>query len=113
MGAAAGALAALEIAVRGRGAAFAGAQGIAVERRAERAAGLAPFESGVAEDAVEPFGFGLALHRPRAGHDPGRHARLAALGDRRRLAQIIETRIGAGADEDAVDRDLGEKLAGR
>src|SRR5262245_31718235 len=54
-------LAAFEVAVRGRGAALAGLQAVVVHGETHRAARLAPFEAGLAEDAVEPFLLGLPL----------------------------------------------------
>ena len=98
-------LPAAEIAVGGRGAAFAWRHHIAVDADAHRAAGLAPFEAGVTEDAVEPFFLGLALDGRRAGrHQPG-HLAHPPCQDRGCCAQILDARIGAGADEDAVDRN--------
>ena len=107
------ALAPLEIAVRGRGAALARAELIRVHAEAHRAAGLAPFEAGLLEDPVEPLGLGLRLHQARARHDHGADAlvHLAALDDLRHGAQILDAAIGAGADEDAVERDVGDLLA--
>src|SRR6202035_868791 len=58
MGAALVALAALEVAVRGRGAALAGIELVGVHGEAHRAAGLTPFEAGLDEDLVDAFGFG-------------------------------------------------------
>src|SRR5688572_31550749 len=46
-------LAALEVAVRGRGAALAGFQAVGVHAQAHRAARLAPLEAGIAEYPVE------------------------------------------------------------
>src|ERR1700754_4101637 len=60
-------LAALEIAVRGRGAALFRGQLVGIHRKAHRAARFAPFESGLDEDLVEAFGFCLFLHDARAG----------------------------------------------
>ena len=57
---------------RSRRCAAPGGTRLAVDGEAHRAAGLAPFEAGVAEDAVEALGFGLALDALRARHDPGR-----------------------------------------
>ena len=61
MRAAAGSLAALEVAIRRRRAALAGCQAIGVHAKAHRATRLAPFEARVLEDAVEPFSLGLRL----------------------------------------------------
>src|SRR6516162_11058854 len=97
-----------EIAVGGRGATFAWRYHIAIDADAHGAAGFAPFEAGVAEDAVEPFLLGLALDGGRAGrHQPGNLAH-PPRQDRGGCAQILDARVGAGADEDAVDRDIGE-----
>src|ERR1700689_4140100 len=65
MGAAAAALAALEIGVGGRGAALARLELVGVHGEAHRAAGLAPFEARLEEDAVEPLLLGLVLHGAR------------------------------------------------
>src|SRR5947209_1376082 len=94
------ALTADEIAVRGRGAALARGDEIAVHADAHRAARLAPFETGVAEDAVEAFGFRRELYLRRAGYDERRHHRLAALRHFRSGAQVLDSRVGARADED-------------
>src|ERR1700680_303872 len=53
------ALAALEVAVRGRGATLAGIELVGIHGEAHRAAGLAPLEAGLDENLVEAFGFGL------------------------------------------------------
>src|SRR5216684_8682335 len=59
MGAALESLTALEIAVRGGGAALFRRQLVGVHRQTHRAARLAPFEACLYEDLVEAFGFGL------------------------------------------------------
>src|SRR5258708_8681676 len=112
--AAARALAALEIAVGGRGAALAGFQPVGIHAETHRAAGLAPLEAGVAEHAIEAFALGLFLHQARAGnHHRELHARgdALALDDRSRGAQILDARIGARADEHLVDADGGDRRA--
>src|SRR5713226_3119318 len=77
------ALAALEITVRGRGAALAGLELVGVHGEAHRAARLAPLEARREEDAVEPLRLGLVLDEAGAGHHHRAHSRrhLAALGD--------------------------------
>jgi len=62
MGARAGTLPADEVAVGRRDAALARRHALAVGGDTHRAAGFAPFEARVLEDAVEPLGLGLALH---------------------------------------------------
>ena len=74
VGAAALALAALEVAVAGGGGPLAGGELVGVHGQAHRAAGLAPVEAGGGEDLVEALGLGLVLHRERAGDDHGPHA---------------------------------------
>src|SRR6185437_10693036 len=69
MGFRAGSLAALEIAVRGRGDALAVLGAVVVHRHAVRAAGFAPFETGFEEDAVEAFLLGLVLDVSGTRHD--------------------------------------------
>ena len=63
------ALAAFEVAVRGRGAALARLQLVGVHRQAHAAARLAPLEAGGFEDLVQPLGLGLLFHLHRARHD--------------------------------------------
>src|SRR3954469_12177366 len=67
VGAPAAALAPLEVAVRGRGAALAGLERVLVHAQAHRAACGAPLEPGGAEGLVEPLGLGLPPHRLGAG----------------------------------------------
>src|SRR6478672_7863561 len=106
--AAAAALAALEVAVRGRGAALAGLEDVRVHAQAHRAAGAAPVEAGGAEDLVEPLGLGLGGDRLGAGHDHGVDVArdLATLDQRGGGAQVADAAVGAGADEHAVEADL-------
>src|SRR5688500_12260997 len=103
------ALAALEVAVRGGGAALALLEAVGVHAEAHRAARLAPFEAGVAEDAVEPFALGLLLDQPGTGNhqgklDVGSNAAAAHYGGC--SAQILDARVGARADEHLVADDL-------
>src|SRR5260370_15559148 len=63
------ALAALEIAVGGAGAAFVGRQNVGVHADAHAAAGIAPLETGGGENFVQAFFFGLRFDAPRTGND--------------------------------------------
>src|SRR5579862_5736839 len=101
----------LEVPVRCRPAALAGLELIAVECGAERAAGGSPFEAGICENAIKAFGFRLALDALRTWNDPGRNNRMAELGHRRGGANVVDPAIGAGADENPIDRDVGERHA--
>src|ERR1700735_5134300 len=99
-------LAADEIAVRGGGAALARRHGLAIGAEAERAPGLAPFEARRREDAVEALRLGLALDEAAARDDPGQDAirNLPPIGNLGGGPEILDPAVGAGADEDAVDR---------
>ncbi|MPL60950.1 hypothetical protein SDC9_06515 [bioreactor metagenome] len=110
VGAAVAALTALEVAVRGRGAALARAQLVRVHREAHRAAGKPPLKARVDEDLCKAFLFRLQPDETRAGHDHGAHAvlDLLALHDLRRGAQVLDPAVGARADEDRVDLDIGQ-----
>ncbi len=55
-------LAAFEVTVAGRGAAFAGRKNVRIHAQAHGAAGLAPVKTCRDEDAVEAFRFGLRFH---------------------------------------------------
>ena len=80
------ALAVLEIAVGGGDAALARLAAVAIAAGAHRAAGFAPEESGIAENAVEARGLGLALHGRSSPAPPWRRrpARRAARAPLRR-----------------------------
>ena len=64
---------------------------------------------------MEALGLGLRLHLRRSRHHhrphPGRH--LAAFDDGGGGAKVLDPRIGAGADEDAVDGDVLDPGASR
>src|SRR5690349_22725415 len=73
-----------EIAIGRGGAAVTRGHQIAVHADAHRTAGLAPFESGAAEDAVQPLGFGLGFHQAGTGHHHGWHNGAPTVRDLRR-----------------------------
>src|SRR5690606_23014160 len=103
------ALAPFKVAVRGRGAALMRLQPVVVHGQAHRTARLAPVETRLDEDLVETLVLSLLLHQPGPRHDHRVDGRrdfpaLDHLGDG---AQILDAAIGAGADEDAVERDVG------
>src|SRR3569833_4456366 len=97
MGAALEALPALEVAVRGRGAALLRLQLVWVHGQAHRAARLAPDETGLDEDLVEPLGLCLLLDDTRARHDHGIDMRSHGLAcsNLRGCAQVLDAAIGA------------------
>src|SRR5215212_7661977 len=101
------ALAALEVAVRGRGAALPRREDVGVHAEAHRAAGAAPVEARGPEDLVEPLPLGLDLDLLGAGHDHrvDRARDPAALDHLGGGAQIADPRVRARPDEDAVELD--------
>src|SRR5215510_7542311 len=105
------ALAPLEVAVGGGGDALALAGGVAVHSYAHGAARIAPFEPRRREDLVQPLGLRGLLHEAGAGDDPCLDHRAPPLRDSGSRAQILEAAVGARADEDAVDLDLGQQHA--
>src|SRR5712692_2621560 len=97
------ALAALEIAIAGAGAALVRRQDVSVHADAHAAAGIAPLETGVAENFVKSFFFGLRLNAARTGDNQRLldiFCHVLAFDKMRGGAEIIEARIGARADED-------------
>src|SRR5437016_479833 len=109
------ALAAFEVAIAGAGATLVRRQDVGVHADAHAASGVAPLETGVAENFFEAFFFGLRLDTARAGDnqrllDVFRHV---LAGDKvRGGAEIVEARIGARADEHAVHGNIHDRRAG-
>src|SRR5579871_6241548 len=115
VGARIAALTAFEVAVAGAGAAFVGRQNIFVHADAHAATCVAPFETGFGEDAIETFFFGFGLDAAGAGDDEGLLDIFCDVfaGDEFCCgAEIVEARIGARADEDAVDGNIDDGRAG-
>src|SRR3954447_9356598 len=114
MGAAAAPLTALEVAVRRRGAALARLEDVGVHSQAHRAARGAPVEARGAEHLVEALALGLGADLFGAWDDH----RVDGLGDAPAAdhlgggAQVADARVGARADEDAVEPDLLYRRAG-
>jgi hypothetical protein len=79
-----------KIAIRCRNRTLARTHGFTVGGKAHRAAGLAPFETGVCENLLEPFGGSLSFDDLGARYDPRTHARghLATSNDVRRSTEI-------------------------
>src|SRR5690606_32319415 len=91
VGAAAAALAAFEVAVRGARAALPRGELVGVHRQAHAAACLAPVETSLAEDLIEPLGFCLPLYQSTARdhHRTDVAAHLATLGDGGRRTEVF------------------------
>ena len=115
MRAAAAALPALEVAVARRRAPLAFAEHVVIHAEAHRAARFAPFEAGVGEDPIEALALGVGLDLLRPGHHQRAHALVDVMPARHAGggAQILEPRVGARADEDAIDRHAGDRGARR
>ena len=118
VGAPARALAAFKVAVAGGGAALARLQAVGVHGQAHAASGFAPLEARFGEHFVQPFGFGLPFDQAGAGHnhrqlDVGRELAAQAADDGGGFAHVFNAAVGAAADEDFVDGDVAQRLAGR
>ena len=115
VGAAAAALAAFEIAVGGGGAALAGFELVGVHPEAHGTAGFAPIETCLDEDIGDTFLFGLLFDEAGAGDDHGLDNIIGdffAFGDFCDFAEVFDAGVGAGADEDFIQRDIGHFCAG-
>src|SRR5689334_15792106 len=97
MGACTRALPADEIAVGGGDAALAWRHRLVVHGEAHGAAGLAPFETGLPEDLVQAFGFGLPLDVFGARYDPRAHVggNLPSAGHGGCGTQVGDAAVGA------------------
>src|SRR5262249_26113869 len=82
VGSCTGALSAAEIPVGGRCTSLARRYDVSVDSNTHRAAGIRPFQPGVAEDPVKAFLFGLALYRRGARRHEAGHFAHAAGEDR-------------------------------
>ncbi len=114
MGAAAASLAALEIAVRGGGAALARRELVGIHAKAHGTPALTPLEPRFDEDPVQSFSFGLALDLARARHGERTQAwpDPAPLENRGRGPQVLDPRVGARAYEHRVHLDRAHRSAG-
>src|SRR2546427_1686095 len=108
------ALAAFEVAITGAGAAFVRRQDVSVHADAHAAARVAPLEAGGGENFVEAFFFGLRLDPARTWDNQcllDAFCHVLTFDKMRGGAEIIESRIGARADEDAVHRNIHDGRA--
>lgn len=109
VGAALGTLATFEVAVAGGGATLLGGEDVGVHAEAHGATSLAPLKTGLLEDLVKALSLSLVLDETRAGDDEGAldvGGDLLALNDLGGSAEILDTGVGAGADEDLVDLNV-------
>ena len=107
-------LAAFEVSVAGGGGAFPGFELVGVHAKTHGAAGRAPVGAGFGEDFVEPFSFGELLDHGGGGHNhhADRVGDFVAFHNVGCGAQVFDTSIGAGAEEDRVDFDVPQGGAG-
>src|SRR5579859_3199757 len=113
--AAVAALATFKIAIGSAGAALVRRENVGVHADAHAAARVAPLETGVGEDFVEAFFFGGGFDSARAGNDERLLDGLRdvlSFDEVRGGAQIVEPRIGARTDEDAVHGNIRDRRAG-
>src|SRR5271165_2941699 len=105
----ASALTALEVAVAGRGAAFAGRENVGIHAQTHRASRFPPLKACLDEDLIESFAFGLGLDRLRTRNHHCVYMRMHMMAshDLSCSAQIFNAGVGAGANEDTVDGDVG------
>src|SRR5690348_8440768 len=105
-------LPAFEVAIGRRGTTLARRELVGIHRQAHGAARLAPFEASRREDLVQALGLGLLLHETRAWNDHRADVRIhgLSLDDTRHLAQVLDARVGARADEHPIERDIGDGL---
>src|SRR5215510_14051730 len=79
MGSRAWALPADKIAIGSRGAALPRRNDFAIGTQAHRAAGLAPLETSLSENAIQPLLLRLRLYQTGTGYDPGLNMRFYAM----------------------------------
>src|ERR1700736_3931985 len=103
------ALAAFEIAIGGAGGALVRRENVRVHAYAHAATCVAPFETGGGENFIEAFFFGLGFDAAGTG-DNQRLLDIAgyvfAFDEVSGGAKIVDARIGAGADEHAIDGNV-------
>src|SRR3546814_9281043 len=94
-------LAVLEIAIRGRGAAFAGPEPVGIHPDTHRTAGFAPVEPCGVQRIGDALIFGLSFDQPRSRHDHRLDVRcdMAAAYDSGGDAQIFDPRSEAHTSE--------------
>ena len=108
------ALAALEVAVRGRRAALARPRACRGSSRGTSSSRRSPLEAGPLEDARRGLPPRPGASRRRARHDHRAHARVRPSCPptiRGGGAQVLDPRVRARADEDAVDGDLARSAS--
>mmetsp|Transcript_1696 Transcript_1696/g.4480 ORF Transcript_1696/g.4480 Transcript_1696/m.4480 type:complete len:285 (+) Transcript_1696:937-1791(+) len=106
----------LEVTVRSRGAPLACHKLVLVHGQAHGAAGFTPLKARRLEDDIEALLLSHLLHNPGARHDKCRcdgGGHFLPVYDRSHSPQVLDTSVGARADEDLVEHDCVELLAGR
>src|SRR5690606_35313242 len=111
MGASAASLPALEVAVGGGSAAFSRLEDVGIHSQAHAATGIPPFKAGFFENAVQSFPFRLHFDLLGTGdhHGPDPRGDFPTPDDLGGVAQVLDPRVGAGADEDPVHQDVDDR----
>src|ERR1700727_2891195 len=105
-------LAAFEVAVASTRTSLSRCQLIWVHARTHRASGLTPVKSSALENGIQPFGFGVLLDKTRTWYNHSVHVRCnfgVRAGSQDNFgsgAQVLDSAIGARADENFVEFDL-------
>src|SRR5687767_7927425 len=107
------ALPSFEIAIGRRRTSLTRPEYVIVHREAHGTSRLAPFESRGDQLRGYAFCFCLIAYRTRTRHDHGAYTRIdsTTTGDPGDLTQIFDARIGAGTDEDTIDRQALQRRA--
>src|SRR5262245_46475406 len=105
-------LTAAEIAIGGRCTAFSRLHYVAVDPNAHGTARVRPFKPCLAEDTVKAFFLCLTFNGRGTRRYQSGHLADTAGENRRGRAQVFDARVGAGADEDTIDGDFDQFLAG-
>lgn len=107
-----GALSPLEVTVARTGTSLASGQLIGIHTQAHGASSLAPVETSALEDNIQALDFRMLLDDTRAGNDHGDNVRsdlrlrASSENDLGGRTQVLDTAVGARANEHLVDGDV-------
>src|SRR5437868_13391315 len=102
------ALPTLKVTVGSGCAALSRLQYVRIHSETHRASRFAPIEAGSAEDAIQSFGLCGVFHLLRSWYHHRAYSRVHMIPTNQfgRSAQVLDTSVGARADEDAVHGDV-------
>src|SRR5438552_1522324 len=114
MSAPAASLTPFEVAIAGGGTALAGLQNVRVHAQAHGTSGFAPLKTRLLENAMQPLPLGRMLDglRPRHNHGANLWVHAIAFCHTCCSSQVFKARVGTGADEYTINRDLLHARAG-